>query len=212
MHLQTRAVGFLGTNCYILQEEISGEIAVIDPGQDAPEIDQAIADFGGNLKYILLTHGHFDHILGVPVLQQKYPQAQVAIHMADTAFLSDPQKSMPLHYGRGQAPIPLDIQLNDGDVLSLGDTMIRVLHTPGHTGGSVCYLLPAKNWMFSGDTLFYDTIGNCNFPGGDMSQMEESLQRLADLTQDYHVYPGHEKATTLSREKRDNPYMPRKQI
>ncbi|NLA77721.1 MAG: MBL fold metallo-hydrolase, partial [Clostridiales bacterium] len=152
--------GEMGSNSYILIDEKSGEGAVIDVGSFSSELQTAISQSGmKRLKYILLTHGHFDHILGVYDIKQKYPDAEIAIHREDAMCLSDPEESLASTGAHIQKPVCADILLEDGDIIRLGESQLRVMHTPGHTMGGVCYIFESEHTIFSGDTLFCRTVG-----------------------------------------------------
>ncbi|MBP3414453.1 MAG: MBL fold metallo-hydrolase [Clostridia bacterium] len=199
-------VGGLYTGCYLVTDEISGEAAVVDPGALSDQLKIAIKSLGDNkLKYILLTHAHFDHILGVKEIRDM-TGAKVAVHIGDKDMLSDSSISMSTFYGvtSDQLPKP-DVILNDGDTISVGEMTFKVMHTPGHTPGSVCYI--CGDAIFSGDTLFAGGMGRCDFPGGDLSSMMKSLKKLYELDGDYKVYPGHDDDTTLDYERKTNAYM-----
>lgn len=207
MKIYTLPTGALQANCYIMLDETTGEAAVIDPGA----YDERLAALLKNeeikkIKYILLTHGHFDHIMGVAELK-KAIGAPVAIHEADSLCLEDEDKSLASSSDKqgGQVPIKADIILKEGDELAVGEITVKVMHTPGHTEGSVCYICGEA--IFSGDTLFCRTIGRTDLPGGSRESIEQSCQRLAELPGDYSVFPGHNRATTLSEERVKNRYL-----
>ncbi len=189
-------VGPIGTNCYILEE--GGRIAVIDPGDEAERILSVLAETGGTVDYILLTHGHYDHTTAVPQLHAALPEAKIYIHQADAN-------------GAGSRLFPLageveDLLLYDeGDVLSLGGLTIEVLHTPGHSPGSVT--LKAGNVLFTGDTLFCGSMGRTDLRGGSYEQIMASLKRLGELEGDFHICPGHDRTSTLERERQHNPFL-----
>jgi glyoxylase-like metal-dependent hydrolase (beta-lactamase superfamily II) len=192
-------------NCYILKDEASGEALVVDPGVDNNRLEALLKQEGITaLKYILLTHGHFDHIGAVQSLKHFFG-GDVVIHTGDAICLCDSDASLASGFGLEQNDVQADIVIDDGDVLTLGENKIRVLHTPGHTKGSVCYIV--EDMIFSGDTLFKGTVGRTDFPGGSYEEIIASLSKLASLEGDYKVYPGHEALTTLEREKHYNPYM-----
>ncbi len=196
-------MGPLGENCYIIFENATGETAVIDPGLFNAKLREAIGD-PTKVKYILLTHGHFDHVTGVPELKA-LTGAEIVIHSEDEAGM---KRELPRSLSSAMPEIKADRTVNDGDALELGTLSFRVLHTPGHTKGGVCYIL--EDVIFSGDTLFLHDIGRMDFPGGDWREMVVSLQRLADLPGDYTVYPGHGPLTTLEFERKNNRYFGKK--
>lgn len=154
-----------------------------------------------------MTHGHFDHILGVYGLKE-FTGAKVLIHKLDGDCLSDENKSLcSWEYPGKQKKMSADILLSDNDKISIGDAVLRVMHTPGHTKGGVCYIDEKDKLIFSGDTLFCLSAGRSDFPGGSTKELFESLKRLHDLPGDYTVCPGHNKATTLDFERKNNRYM-----
>ena len=207
MNLQTLVIGHIETNCYILTDSKSGDTAVIDPCWLTDELKAAV-DCAGGVKYILLTHGHFDHICGVHDLRE-YTGAEVAIHESDADCLFDEKKSLADGSGYPFKPVRADIILRDGDVLELGGKEIKVMHTPGHTKGGVCFICESDRMIFSGDTLFHSTVGRTDFEGGSFKEIIESVERLQSLDGDYDVYPGHNRSTTLERERTRNFYMRR---
>lgn len=191
-----------GANCYLVKTSCSA--LVIDPF----EADGRAVDFLNENdlqnKYILLTHCHFDHILGANELRE-LTGAKIAIGEKDAKGLSDPGLSLSGFVGLPQEPFSADILLSDNEILNLGDTAVKVIHTPGHTLGSVCYIL--EDVIFSGDTLFKGSIGRTDFPTGNFSALKESLNRLKGLEKDYVIYSGHGAPTTLFSEIQSNPYM-----
>jgi len=196
--------GAMLENAYLVFDEASKQAAVIDPGDDAGKIEEQVDRLGLRLEYILLTHGHADHIGAVDELREKY-NAKVAVHALDAEMLLSGEKNLSSFIGTPFAVKAADRLLQDGDVVDVGTIRFHVMHTPGHSKGSVCYL--ADHVMFSGDTLFEGSIGRTDFPGGSMSEMRASLARLKALEEDYEVYPGHGGATTLEQEKAMNPYL-----
>lgn len=198
--------GSYATNCYILLDEESGETAAVD----CAVFDDAYRDFLDKLgvkelKYILLTHGHFDHVLGVKSLKELYG-GEICIHEADGECLTDEKESLNFysHYGVQEHVSP-DILLKDGDKLYLGKTEISVRHTPGHTKGSVCYFFGGS--MLSGDTLFRLSMGRTDMPGGSTFTLFRSLEELGRIPGDLDIYPGHGELTTLQYEKDNNRYL-----
>ena len=196
MNIKTMQVGPLGTNCYLLEDEAARAAAVIDPGGDAGRIlAQAGAD-GVEIRLILLTHAHFDHTGGVAELHRALPDVPVYLHRLDAALLgSDVFPSL------GAPTVPYD----EGDVVKVGGLDIQVLHTPGHTPGGVCLLV--GDALFTGDTLFYGSMGRTDFAGGSYEDIMASLKRLAQLPGNYQVLPGHMDVTTLDRERKINFYI-----
>ena len=186
MRVNELTVGIVQTRCYILYNENKKECIVIDPGDEPGRIRKKAGD--RRIAAILLTHGHFDHIGGVAPLMEE--GTRLLIHPQDEKMLSDPD----LNAGRGllrrdiTAPAPTD-RVREGDELTIAGLTIRVLHTPGHTPGSVCYLI--ENELFTGDTLFEYGWGRTDLPGGGEHDMEVSLRRIMPLAQQYTIHPGH---------------------
>ena len=193
MNLKKMALGAYQTNCYLLWE---GDAAiVIDPGYEPDTILRALETLGLELKAIVLTHGHFDHVGAVRELVAE-TGCEVYIHAAEGTLppmMTAGELYFTRTYGEGDTISPID------------GVELTVLHTPGHTPGSVCLLWGDQ--MFSGDTLFAGSCGRVDFPGGSPQEMLKSLRRLASLQADYRVHPGHGESTTLETEKRFNPYM-----
>lgn len=201
------ALGPVSANTYIVTDDATGETAVIDAGACTDELLDKLKD--KSVRYILLTHGHYDHILGVPALKA-HTGAEVLIHKADADCFWDTEKSLAsFDHSFSQTPMKADRLLSDGDEIHLGDTVLSVLHTPGHTKGGVCYIDYQDRLIFSGDTLFCLTAGRTDFPGGSFEELMASLITLRNLPGDYIVYPGHNRATTLEHERVRNRYMRR---
>lgn len=192
-------VGAYGANCCLVYDE-QDNAAVIDPGDEADRILEKVRQLSLNVRAILLTHAHFDHIGAVARLQHELG-APVYVHADDVRGLTNAQYSvMPL----SDSPTA-DHLLKDGDTVTVGDITFTVLHTPGHTTGSVCYR--CENVLFAGDTLFAGSIGRTDFPGGDMTAMRQSLRRLCTLPDAVSVVCGHGEETTIGYEKNTNPFM-----
>lgn len=205
MKIQLFNVGIIGTNCYLVTDEASGESVIIDPGAMSPKLEAAIKEC--KVKYILLTHGHYDHILGV-AQAKRLTGADVLISVPDAPCLYDDEQSRAgLHFPEPQEHIYADKTLEDGEIITLGGKKIRVISTPGHTPGCVCYVFEEDSLIFSGDTLFQGTIGRTDFATGSMPDMLRSLSILKAIEDDYAVFPGHGPSTTLDFEKHNNPYM-----
>ncbi len=197
-------VGELATNCYIIKQSNSRNAVVIDPGDDAILIKSTLLDMDAYPAVILLTHGHFDHILALDELRTE--KSIVCIHEKDAVKLKE--KELIAAWAR-YSPWPFkaaDVLFVDGDShQSIGGFDFEVIHTPGHTEGSVCYRF--GDLLFTGDTLFKNGMGRVDFDGGDMKKMASSLRLLYNMPGDYAVYPGHEGDSTLSEERIHNPYM-----
>ena len=198
MDIKVLQVGSIGTNCYILCEETEKLCAVIDPGGDARLVATAVEQTGCALAFILLTHGHYDHTGGVAELLEFYPQAAVYIHKAD--YLTPHHRLFPL-----RAQVPAVKYYDEGDTLTLGSLELQVLHTPGHSEGSVT--LRCGDVLFCGDTLFAGSCGRTDLAGGSMQEMMRSLGRLGALEGTLYVLPGHMGTSDLDTERRWNPYL-----
>ena len=198
MEIKVLPVGELSTNCYILEDTASKLAAVIDPGDEAGRILDQVKRDGVQVKYILLTHGHYDHTCAVPELHEALPDAEIYIHQADSL-------------GAGGRLFPLASQIDtlllydEGDTLTLGELTIHVMNTPGHSLGSV--VLRVNDVLFTGDTLFAGSMGRTDFPGGSTKKIMKSLKRLAELEGNFAVLPGHMETSNLETERQRNPYM-----
>lgn len=201
MIFTTMPVGPLQTNCHILGDEETGLCCVIDPGDESGRVLGEVKKLGLKLQMILLTHGHWDHTGGVAGILEEYPDVPVYIHSEELVATTGNAQYSYAGAGENQRTY------GEGDVMELGETKIRVLHTPGHSRGSVVLL--CGEVMVAGDTLFAGSCGRCDLFGGDLDTMFVSLKRLAQLEGDYRVYPGHGPDTTLSYERRTNPYVRR---
>lgn len=203
MKIETLVVGYLKTNCYVVYDG-SGNAAVIDPGADADRILDFLREKSLDLKYIFLTHGHFDHIMAVPELKNS-TGAKVVIAEGDAESLKRADRSLANMVSMDQQPVEPDLLATDGSCYEIGEMRFTYILTPGHTPGSAVII--CGNAMFSGDTLFEDDCGRCDLPGGDYAEMLRSLRKLYALVGDYDVYPGHDVKTTLSRERSYNVNM-----
>ena len=204
-HLAIMKDGFT-TNTYIVTDEESGETAVVDPSLPEESLMEKLN--GKNVKYVLLTHGHFDHTCGAKMIKEN-TGAKVVIHKEDDEMLHDISKNEFEEncIGSKFPEVDADINSEDGTELMLGNTKITVMHTPGHTKGGVCYLFNEDRVMFSGDTLFRLTAGRTDLYGGNGRDELRSLAKIGELEGDYKVYPGHDDDTTLDFERANNRYM-----
>jgi hydroxyacylglutathione hydrolase len=207
MILETIAVGALAVNCYIVGSEATHEAAVIDPGDDAERITSALHRRGLKLKYIILTHAHFDHAGAAKELFEK-TAARVMVHEKDAAFLKNISVQAAIFGMHVDEPPRPDIFLKGGDKIEIGDVEMEVIETPGHTPGGISLYIKKAHVVFTGDTLFWGSIGRTDLPGGDYNIIIHSLKdKLGALPDDTKVYPGHGDDTTIGFEKEQNPYF-----
>lgn len=201
MKILTYILGSLQTNCYFVINEETDNVIIIDPAADCKRIIDKIIEQNLTLKYIMLTHAHFDHMMALEELREK-TNAPLCVHESDAESVTNPKLNyMKTFANKNTTSKPAEILLHEGD--RIGD--LRVMHTPGHTLGSVCYF--AKNNIFTGDTLFREDIGRYDLYGGDYIQLMESLGKLAAIEGDYKIYPGHGSSSSLQHEKEYNIYL-----
>ena len=195
----------IDNNNYLIIDEETKEAALIDCSSIDDRIDEEIEKQGANLKYILLTHGHFDHIAGIRPNRFKN-NPQIVMHKADLDWLNNANQYLPM-FGMPEITIPkVDIFVEDGDTIQLGSLEIKVLHTPGHTQGGVCYLVDGN--LFSGDTIFREAVGRCDLEGGNFNQIVESIQdKIFTLPAKTVIYPGHGNITSVEWEKEHNRFL-----
>ncbi len=199
-------LGELETNCWLVSDEEGGPLLVIDPAGDAAELLAAIAR--RPVAAVVLTHGHFDHI-GAAREVLADTGAPLLVHEADAEAILTSAGSGGSIFGFEATAPPADRLLAAGDVIEAGALRLKVLHTPGHTPGSICLLSEADDELFCGDTLFADSVGRTDFAGGDPREMRDSIARLAMLPGQTRVHPGHGPDTTIEREQRVNMFFPR---
>lgn len=193
MNLTVIPLGSYQANCYMLENPT--EVILIDPGAMEPSLEKALQ--GKNLRHILITHGHLDHVGGVQALSQQFPQAKIWIHPGDCA--SENSQIFPIA-NRHQEDF-----LEEGGKIPTEEGDILVHHTPGHSKGSVCFQY--QDMLFTGDTLFRGSMGRTDFAGGNYQEIMASLKKLAQLEGDFKVFPGHEASSTLDSERKNNPYI-----
>ncbi|MBO7406468.1 MAG: MBL fold metallo-hydrolase [Clostridia bacterium] len=197
--------GLLGSNTYLVWNDKTGEACVIDVGNPCAPIAEFAAAQKLKVKYIVLTHAHYDHILYIEDFCAAFPEALTAIHPNDDVLMDDPNLNCSVLFGSAHEFRHCDLMLNEGDTLALGEETFTVLHTPGHTEGGICLL--GGGYLFSGDTLFYDSFGRTDLGRGDMDTLGDSLHRLFTLPEETIVLPGHGTRTTIGREKRENYFL-----
>jgi hydroxyacylglutathione hydrolase len=198
MLIETFTVGMLSTNCYIASCPNTKEAIIIDPGLDVSSESQPIFDYIQEakleVKSIINTHGHVDHIKADTIFQEKY-NVPICVHQLDAHFVE----------GITMKRDPANVILEEGSLIQCGGETLRVMHTPGHTPGSIC--LVGASFVFTGDTLFAGGIGRTDFPGGSMIDMRKSLEKLTSLPDYLLVYPGHGETSMIGEEKRTNPFL-----
>ena len=206
IEIKSMTLGMVATNCYLIINKETKEALLIDPADNALRISNVIEENVCTLKAILLTHGHFDHIMAPNELKKRY-NVPVYAHEEEEDVLK--QSSLNMSGMIGQIyTTQADIYVKDGEHLKLAGLDIIVLHTPGHTKGGVCYYLPEEKVLMSGDTLFHCSIGRTDFPTGSMSQLVRSVkEQLFVLPDDVQVYPGHDSVTSIGYEKQYNPFF-----
>lgn len=205
LDLQKCILGPVYTNCYFLKNKATDELVIIDPADCPEKIEQKVSQMNGKPVAVLLTHGHFDHIMAAQAVKEKYNIPIYACRQEEE-MLREPSVNMTAHYGRDCSITP-DRFLDDLDVFEVAGFSIQMIHTPGHTKGSCCYYLKDEDVLFSGDTVFCGSVGRTDFPGGSSSALVTSVRRLLkELPAETEVYPGHENDTSIEQERCWNPY------
>lgn len=200
-------VGLLQVNCYIIGDEETKEAVVIDPGGDEDEILDVLKHHQLNLKYIIDTHGHFDHVDANQPLKDA-TGAEIAIHEADARMLDQPSNEAMFFTGNRLRLSKADILLKEDDIISFGKYRLKVLHTPGHTPGGISLVMEGHTYVYVGDLLFNGSIGRTDFPGGSYDNLIAAVRtKIFPLGDNYTVYPGHGPVTTVGHEKKYNPFF-----
>ena len=206
LELQNCIVGSVYTNCYFLKNKETGELLIVDPGDAADMIERKVSEMQGKPVGILLTHGHFDHIMAADEVRKKYNIPIYASEKEETTLLN-PKVNLSV-FGHGSCTLDADVYLKDLQVVELAGFSVQMIETPGHTVGSCCYYLKEEGVLFSGDTVFQGSVGRTDFPEGSTAAIVRSLHRLLDtLPDETEVYPGHDASTTIDYEKRYNPFV-----
>jgi len=207
MHIETRTTGFFEENCYFVSNPETHETVVIDPGDDADQLIARLRELEATVPAILMTHGHADHLSALAKLANTF-SAPVYIHAQDAEWCFTPLAALPGFYDTPEKPrTPIRTDLPLQEPLFLAGAHWRVIETPGHSPGGVCWTLEEEQSLFAGDTLFRGSAGRTDLPGGDARILTASLRTLAALPEDWTVYPGHGEPTTLSDEKKHNYFM-----
>lgn len=204
--IDSRILGMVGTNCYLLCNMDIKECVLIDPADSQDEISRMIDESGCSLKGILLTHGHFDHIMAADAVRDKYG-VKVYASCDEKNTLEQPHINLGEAYGL-KLSVKADVWHKDGEILKFAGFDIEALHTPGHTEGGSCYYIREIGVLFSGDTLFCGSVGRTDFPGGSMSEIVRSIkEKVMVLPDDTKVYPGHGEGTSVGYERENNPFL-----
>lgn len=205
IRIKAYPVGELETNCYMIYRKGQNKMVIVDPGDNGMFLLNKCWELSMTPEVILLTHGHFDHILGVEDIKRAFPEVKVVAGEEEKEMLEDPALNLSADYGR-PCKVDADQYVKDGDILSFAGISFQVIYTPGHTSGSVCYLIEEEEALISGDTLFLESLGRTDFPTGSQSMIVKSIkERLFPLPEDTLVYPGHGEITSIGHEKVKNP-------
>ncbi len=209
MIVDTLILGAYETNCFVIRSnDAAKDCLVVDPGLEAGPLIDFLKEHTLNPVAIILTHGHIDHIAGVALLRETFPDIKVYIHALEARMLTDSYTNLSAMHGMPFTTEPEDVVLNEPDTIELAGITLRVLHTPGHTPGGICLYSVDDGVAIVGDTLFAGSIGRTDFPGGSESQLLSGVkEKLFNLPGETKVYPGHGPATTIGQEKAYNPFF-----
>lgn len=206
MRVEQFCVGQVQTNCYFIINDETKEMLIVDPGDSASYLADRIRQEELKPQAVLLTHGHFDHAMAAGELAGIFG-VQIYAHEAEKETLEKPKLNVSGMLGRGES-YHADVFVKDGETLMLAGMELKVLHTPGHTEGGCCYYIEKENALFSGDTLFCQSVGRTDFPRGSMAQIVRSIrEKLLTLPDEVKVYPGHMGLTTIGMERMGNPFI-----
>ena len=207
MRITNLPSGALQANTYLAVDEKTNEGFIVDPGGYNKVLTKEVRDNDVNIKYIILTHGHSDHICGVNEHKAEFPDAKIVAYKDEEAMLENPNLNQSPGFGVPYST-KADILVSDGDELKVGDVTLKFIHTPGHTEGGMCIYVKEAKALFSGDTLFRQSIGRTDFPGGSYKEIMDSIRKkLFLLPDDTNVVPGHMGTTSIGFEKENNPFV-----
>ena len=207
MRITNLPSGALQANTYLAVDEKTNEGFIVDPGGYNKVLTKEVRDNDVNIKYIILTHGHSDHICGVNEHKAEFPDAKIVAYKDEEAMLENPNLNKSPGFGVPYST-KADILVSDGDELKVGDVTLKFIHTPGHTEGGMCIYVKEAKALFSGDTLFRQSIGRTDFPGGSYKEIMDSIRKkLFLLPDDTNVFPGHMGMTSIGFEKENNPFV-----
>jgi len=209
MKIEHLILGSYETNCYIVREsEAVKDCIIVDTGLEAEALIEFLKSGKLNPVAAVFTHGHADHITGIPLLRENYPDIKIYIHKLDAKMLTRATSNLSLLAGRIFRTKPADYLIEEGDVIEAAGVKLEVVHTPGHTQGGISLYSKDEKILFSGDTLFAGSVGRTDMPGGNTGQLIESIkEKLLPLPEETVVYPGHGPATTIGQEKVSNPFL-----
>ena len=207
MRITNLPSGALQANTYLAVDEKTNEGFIVDPGGYNKVLTKEVRDNNVNIKYIILTHGHSDHICGVNEHKAEFPDAKIVAYKDEEAMLENPNLNQSPGFGVPYST-KADILVSDGDELKVGDVTLKFIHTPGHTEGGMCIYVKEAKALFSGDTLYRQSIGRTDFPGGSYKEIMDSIRKkLFLLPDDTNVFPGHMGMTSIGFEKENNPFV-----
>ena len=207
MRITNLPSGALQANTYLAVDEKTNEGFIVDPGGYNKVLTKEVRDNDVKIKYIILTHGHSDHICGVNEHKAEFPDAKIVAYKDEEAMLENPNLNQSPGFGVPYST-KADILVSDGDELKVGDVTLKFIHTPGHTEGGMCIYVEEAKALFSGDTLFRQSIGGTDFPGGSYKEIMDSIRKkLFLLPDDTNVFPGHMGTTSIGFEKENNPFV-----
>lgn len=207
MRITNLPSGMLSVNTYLAVDEETNKGIIVDPGGYNKALTKAVNEKGTQIEYIILTHGHSDHICGVNEHKAEFPNAKIVAYKDEEEMLLNPDMNQSTAFGQPYTVKP-DILVSDGDELQLGSLTMKFIHTPGHTKGGMCIYIEKAAVLFSGDTLFCQSIGRTDFPGGSYAEITDSIRnKLFKLPDETNVFPGHMGTTNIGFEKENNPFV-----